>query len=114
MTQCPSFADIRVLKILMERPSIDTKFVKLEANSSESVLRETLLACRSRGMINYLLLTRSAVTRKVIRQARRLGMISPTYAWLIFNPVSEYIFVNFQAVGQHCAIPTTNSQSQLL
>ena len=73
----------------MERPAVDTKFVKLDTNTSESILRKTLLDCRSRDIVNYLLLARTTAIRKVIRQARKLGMIFPTYSWLIFNPVSK-------------------------
>ena len=85
-------SDIRVLQMLMERRGIDTIFEKLETNSSnngEEIFRSTLVACRKRSIVNFLLLTRTSVTRKVIRQARKLGMISPTYSWLILNPVSK-------------------------
>ena len=78
--------------MLMERRGIDTKFEKLETNSSsisEEIFRNTLVASRKRSIVNYLLLTKTSVTRKVIRQARKLGMISPTYSWLILNPVSK-------------------------
>ena len=78
--------------MLMERRGIDTKFEKLETNSSnngEEMFRSTLVACRKRAIVKYLLLTRTSVTREVIRQARKLGMISPTYSWLILNPVSK-------------------------
>ncbi len=75
----------------MEMPDLDFKFWKIKNNVDADEIRELLLRVRDKGLKKFLVLAESTMIRKLFKHGRRLGMISPSYSWIVPNLVYENV-----------------------
>lgn len=82
------FADFSVLHSYMEAPGLRFSFWKVFSSATPEQIKQILMRIRDNSLHNFLLLTGPPLTKVIFYQARRLGLVSPSYSWMVLNLVS--------------------------
>ncbi len=85
-------ADWHLTSSLSDYTGIEHKFWKVKTTDGPDQLRRSILQMRELGIREFLLLASVRKTRMVLTVARRLGIVSVPYAWLILHLVNTTPF----------------------